>query len=44
MPLPHFQTAPSTKVALAVCTLGIALFGVCSCIYDYFFAVSKSVM
>ena len=43
-PLPHFQTAPSTKVALAVCTLGIALFGVCSCIYDYFFAVSKSVM
>ena len=40
MPLPHFQTAPSTKVALAVCTLGIALFGVCSCIYDWLYSVA----
>ncbi|WP_288278097.1 NADH-quinone oxidoreductase subunit N [uncultured Prevotella sp.] len=40
VPLPHFQTAPSTKVALAVCTLGIALFGVCSCIYDWLYSVA----
>ena len=40
MPLPNFQTAPSTKVALAVCTLGIALFGVCSCIYDWLYSVA----
>ena len=39
-PLPTFRTGPSTRVALAVCTLGIALFGICSCIYDYLFAAS----
>ena len=39
-PLPYFQTAFSTKAALAVCTLGIALFGVCSCIYDWLYSVS----
>ena len=39
-PLPTFQTAISTKVALAVCTLGVALFGVCSCIYNWLYSVA----
>ena len=39
-PLPTFRTDWSTRTALAVCTLGIALFGICSCIYDYLFAAS----
>ena len=43
-PLPTFRTELFTRVALALCTAGIVLFGICSCIYDYFFAVSKSVM
>jgi NADH-quinone oxidoreductase subunit N len=33
-----------TRVALALCTAGIVLFGICSCLYDYLFSVSKSVM
>jgi len=39
-PLPTFHTDAATKISLAVCTLGIALFGVCSCIYDWLFAAS----
>ena len=39
-PLPTFNTNCSTRVALAVCTAGIVLFGICSCIYDYLFAAS----
>ena len=39
-PLPTFKTDVNTRVALAVCTAGIALFGICSCIYDYLFAAS----
>ena len=39
-PLPTFRTDFNTKAALVVCTLGIALFGVCSCIYEYLFAAS----
>ena len=39
-PLPRFHTAFSTKAALAVCALGIALFGVCSCIYDWLYGVA----
>ena len=34
-PLPTFQSDLSTKCALAVCTIGVALFGVCSCIYEW---------
>ena len=41
-PLPTFTTDANTRVALAVCTLGIALFGICSCIYDYLFAASAA--
>jgi NADH-quinone oxidoreductase subunit N len=43
-PLPTFRTERTTQIALAVCTLGIALFGICSCLYDYLFNVSISVM
>ena len=39
-PLPTFNTDCCTRVALAVCTAGIVLFGICSCIYDYLFAAS----
>ena len=39
-PLPTFKTDVNTRVALALCTAGIALFGICSCIYDYLFAAS----
>ena len=34
-PLPTFQSDVNTRVALAVCTIGVALFGVCSCIYEW---------
>ena len=39
-PLPTFRTELTTRVALALCTAGIALFGVCSYIYDWLFAAS----
>ena len=34
-PLPTFQSDLSTKTALALCTAGIALFGIVSCIYEW---------
>ena len=34
-PLPTFQSDLNTKAALAICTVGVALFGVCSCIYEW---------
>ena len=34
-PLPTFKSDCSTRTALAVCTAGIALFGIASCIYEY---------
>ena len=34
-PLPTFQSDSSTRIALAVCTVGIALFGIVSCIYEW---------
>ena len=39
-PLPAFKTDVNTRVALAICTAGIVLFGICSCIYDYLFTAS----
>ena len=39
-PLPTFRTELSTRVALVVCTVGIALFGICSCIYNWLFTAS----
>ena len=41
-PLPMFRTDYSTRVALAICTIGIVLFGVCSCIYDWLFRASAA--
>lgn len=37
-PLPAFKSDNNTRVALAICTLGVALFGVCSYVYDWIFA------
>lgn len=34
-PLPTFRSHVNTRIALAVCTLGIVLFGVCSYVYDW---------
>ena len=34
-PLPTFKSDMNTKVALAVCTAGVALFGILSCIYEW---------
>ena len=34
-PLPTFSSDANTKVALALCTLGIVAFGICSCVYDW---------
>ena len=39
-PLPTFQSDCSTRTALAVCTTGIALFGICSCIYEWIASAS----
>ena len=37
-PLPTFKSDCNTRLALAICTLGVALFGVCSYVYDWIFA------
>ena len=34
-PLPTFRNAKSVNLSLAICTLGILLCGVCSCIYEW---------
>ncbi|SFC62690.1 NADH-quinone oxidoreductase subunit N [Xylanibacter ruminicola] len=34
-PLPTFQSDEATKLALGICTAGIALFGVASCVYEW---------
>jgi NADH-quinone oxidoreductase subunit N len=34
-PLPTFRSDINTKLALALCTTGIALFGIVSCIYEW---------
>jgi len=39
-PLPTFKVNLDTKVALALCTAGIVLFGIVSCIYDWIYASS----
>ena len=39
-PLPTFKTEQSTRLALALCTAGIVLFGICSCIYEWLSAAS----
>ena len=39
-PLPTFKSDFNTKLALALCTVGIVLFGGCSCIYDWLTSVA----
>ncbi len=39
-PLPTFKSDVNTKLALALCTLGIVAFGVFSCIYDWIYAAA----
>ena len=39
-PLPTFSAHSNTKLALAVCTLGIIAFGVCSYVYDWIYAAA----
>lgn len=34
-PLPTFKTSGAVKLALTICTAGILLFGICSCIYEW---------
>ena len=34
-PMPTFRSDCNTKFTLALCTAGIVLFGVCSCVYDW---------
>lgn len=42
-PLPTFQSASSTKLALAICTAGVVLFGVCSVVFDWIHAASVTI-
>ena len=41
-PLPTFESDNATKLALALCTVGIVLFGVCSCIYTWLSSVAAA--
>lgn len=41
-PLPTFQSATSTKFALALCTLGVIAFGVCSFVYNWIDSASAA--
>lgn len=34
-PIPAFESDDSTKLALAICTAGVVLFGLCSCVYSW---------
>ncbi len=34
-PLPTFKSDNSTRFAMTLCTVGILLFGICSCVYDW---------
>ena len=36
-PLPTFQSDGNTKFALAICTVGVVLFGICSAIFNTIF-------
>lgn len=37
-PLPTFKSDCSTRLVLALCTAGVLLFGICSCIYEWIYA------
>lgn len=40
-PIPVFRSDGNTRFALAICTAGIILFGICSCIYEWLFAAAQ---
>lgn len=40
-PLPTFQSDCATRTALALCTAGVLLFGVCSCVYGWLVAATS---
>ena len=39
-PMPTFRSDLNTRLALALCTAGIALFGICSCVYQWLYAAA----
>jgi len=39
-PLATFRSDEGTRIALGVCTVGVALFGVCSCVFDWIAAAA----
>ena len=41
-PLPTFQSDCATRTALALCTVGVLLFGVCSCVYGWLVAATSA--
>ena len=42
-PLPTFKSHTNTKLALAVCTAGVVLFGVCYLVFDWIHAASVTI-
>lgn len=42
-PLPSFKSHANTKLALAVCTAGVVLFGVCYMVFDWIHAASIAI-
>lgn len=42
-PLPTFKSHANTKLALAVCTAGVVLFGVCYMVFDWIHAASIAI-
>lgn len=42
-PLPTFKSHANTKLALAVCTAGVVLFGVCYMVFDWIHAASVAI-
>ena len=41
-PLPTFKSDCATRTALALCTAGVLLFGVCSCVYGWLVAATTA--
>ena len=41
-PLPTFKSDCATRTALALCTAGVLLFGVCSCVYGWLVAATSA--
>jgi NADH-quinone oxidoreductase subunit N len=39
-PMPTFRSSVTTRLALGLCTAGILLFGVLSCVYEWIYAAA----